>query len=46
MHIDALIASAAQSRPETAAAGIDAEVLTWRVLHCLKCGCCGSKAET
>jgi hypothetical protein len=35
VHVDALIASAAQ-QAGTVAAGIDAQVLTWRVLHCLK----------
>ena len=35
VHVDALIASAAE-QAGAAAAGIDAGVLTWRVLHCLK----------
>jgi hypothetical protein len=35
VHVHALIASAAK-QAGTAAAGIDAGVLTWRVLHCLK----------
>jgi hypothetical protein len=35
VHVDALIASAAK-QAGTAAADIDAAVLTWRVLHCLK----------
>ena len=35
VHVDALIASAAK-QSGTAAAGIDAGALTWRVLHSLK----------